>query len=46
MSKTKDKAAVDDVEKITEGKDSHQLVEVVLLVCEPDDEPDITNHTT
>ena len=43
---TKDKAGVDDVEEITEGKDSHELVEVVPLIAEPDDEQDITNQAT
>ena len=33
-----------DVEKITEGKDFHQVVEIVPLGFAPDDEADVANY--
>ena len=41
----KDDNTGDDVEKITEGEDSHQLMEVVPLCSEPDDEAGVANYT-
>ena len=35
----------DDIEEITEGKDTHELVEVVPLAAEPEDEANIANNT-
>ena len=35
----------DDVDDITEGKDTHQLVEIVLLVSEPEDDEDVANDS-
>ena len=37
VSDAKDDQTVDDVEEISEGQDTHQLVEIVFLVYEPDD---------
>jgi hypothetical protein len=39
----KDDNTGDDVEKITEGKDSHQVVEIVPLCSEPDDQTGVAN---
>ena len=35
----------EDIEEITNRKDTHKLVKIVSLVAEPDDEADITNNT-
>jgi hypothetical protein len=35
----------DYVDAITEGKDTHQLVEIVPLVSEPENDEDITNDS-
>ena len=40
----KDDNTGDDVEEVTEGEDSHQLMEVVPLCSEPDDEADVTYY--
>ena len=42
----KDDNAGDDVEEIIDSQNTHQLVEVVPLVAEPDDEGDVTNHAS
>ena len=41
----KDDNTGDDVEEITEGQNTHELVEVVSLTAEPEDEADIANNT-
>ena len=41
----KDDNTGDDVEKITEGEDSHQLMEVVPLSSEPDYEAGVAYYT-
>ena len=41
----KDDNTGDDVEEITEGQDTHKLVEVIPLAAEPEDEADIANNT-
>ena len=40
----KDDHTSDDVEEITEGQDTHQLVEIVLLFKEPDDQTKVANN--
>ena len=39
-----DANAGDDVEEITECKDSHQVVEIVPLGSEPEDEAGVSNY--
>ena len=39
----KDDNTWDDVEEIKEGKDPHQVVEIVPLSSEPDDETGVAN---
>ena len=41
----KDDNTWDDVEEIKEGKDPHQVVEIVPLGSEPDDETGVANNT-
>ena len=41
---TKDDHTGDDVEEITEGQDTHQLVEIVLLFNEPYDQTKVANN--
>ena len=41
----KDDNTGDDVEEITEGQDTHELMESVFLAAEPEDEADIANNT-
>ena len=41
----KDDHTGDDVEEITESKDTHQLVEIVLLVDKPDDQTYVSSNT-
>ena len=36
--------AGDDIDEIIDSQDTHQLVEVVFLVAEPDDEGDVPTH--
>ena len=40
----KDDTTRDDVEEITKGQDTHELVEIVLLPPEPDDQADVPNN--
>ena len=39
----KDEDTWDDVDDITEGKDTHQLVKIVPLVPEPEYDEDVPN---
>ena len=41
---TKDDHTGDDVEEITEGQGTHQLVEIVFLFLEPDDQTKVADN--
>ena len=44
VGNAEDDNAGDDVEEITKGQNTHELVEIVFLADEPEDQTEITNN--